>query len=250
MGGDLLNALQIGSFFGQIDFLQYAEFMIRILAACVCGAAIGYERSRRSKSAGLRTHIIVCCAAALMMIVSKYGFADLAITGINADGTKGADPGRIAAQVISGISFLGAGIIVKHGSTVKGLTTAAGIWATAGIGLAIGAGMYFIGLFSMVTISIIQFVMHRIRFGNESWVETAVDFNVKKDENFNKEFFDRVARWKAHIDEIEITDDVDNTMHYKALIKISADIQTEEVIFYLSNDERITRFSVIPDIPG
>ena len=80
------------------------------------------------------------------MIVSKYGFADLtALDSANFHGTRGADPARVAAQVVSGISFLGAGVIFKNGSAVKGLTTAAGIWATAGIGLALGSGMYFIG---------------------------------------------------------------------------------------------------------
>jgi len=241
---------QIGSFLDNINIGLYAEFSIRIIVACVCGAAIGYERSRRSKSAGLRTHIIVCAAAAVMMIVSKYGFTDIALPGSTVDGIKSADPARIAAQVISGISFLGAGIIVKHGSTVKGLTTAAGIWATAGIGLAIGAGMYYIGLFSMIIISIIQFVMHKVKFGNDNWTETTVDFNVSKDENFNKEFLDQVANWKAHLEEIEITDGSDGTMHYKAIIKTLSDIQTEDLIHYLSDDERITRFSVIPDIPG
>ena len=127
----------------QFSVLQELDFFIRILAACLCGACIGIERSRRLKEAGIRTHVIVCCAAALLMIVSKYGFADLTSTaGEVFNGTRGADPARVAAQVVSGISFLGAGVIFKHGNTIKGLTTAAGIWATARIGLAIGSGMF------------------------------------------------------------------------------------------------------------
>ena len=125
--------------FRQFPLWQYLEFFLRVLIACVCGAAIGFERSKRLKEAGIRTHVIVCCAAALTMIVSKYGFADVASPdGAGLYGTKGTDPARLAAQIISGVSFLGAGIIFRNGSTVKGLTTAAGIWATAGIGLAIG----------------------------------------------------------------------------------------------------------------
>ena len=146
----------------QFSALQELDFFVRILLACVCGACIGVERSRRLKEAGIRTHVIVCCAAALMMIVSKYGFADLtSAAGAVFNGTRGADPARVAAQVVSGISFLGAGVIFKHGNTIKGLTTAAGIWATAGIGLAIGAGMFVVGIFTTVVVVVSQILTHR-----------------------------------------------------------------------------------------
>ena len=138
----------------QFSLAQNLDFFIRILTASLCGACIGFERSKRYKEAGIRTHIIVCCAASLMMIVSKYGFADLTdAAGAAYNGTRGADAARIAAQVVSGISFLGAGVIFKHGSAVRGLTTAAGLWATAAIGLAIGAGMYPLLLFPYFIIS-------------------------------------------------------------------------------------------------
>ena len=94
--------------------------MLRVLVSCVFGTVIGLERSRRLKDAGVRTHILVCCGAALFMIVSKYGFADLAAAdGSLFPGTRGADSARVAAQVVSGISFLGAGVIFKNGGTVK-----------------------------------------------------------------------------------------------------------------------------------
>lgn len=235
----------------QLDKWQYLDFFLRIILACICGAAIGYERSLRSKSAGLRTHIIVCCAAALMMIVSKYGFMDLTtVTGSNFNGTRGADPARIAAQVVSGISFLGAGIIVKHGASVKGLTTAAGIWATAGIGLAIGAGMYGIGLFTMVVVALIQLFMHRVKFDSEGWIETNIDFNVEKDKEFRLQFIKQTEAWKAKIEEIEISDAPDGTNHYEVIIRTSANLDTEEIIRFLSDDERVIRFSVIPEIPN
>ena len=130
-------------FLGSFSWFQYGEFMIRLIVSCICGACIGYERTKRLKEAGVRTHIIVCCAAALTMLISKYGFADLTTpSGELLYGTHGTDPARLAAQIISGVSFLGAGMIFRNGNSVRGLTTAAGIWATAGIGLAIGAGMY------------------------------------------------------------------------------------------------------------
>lgn len=132
-------------------------FFCRVLLSAACGIVIGYERKNRAKEAGVRTHCIVAVAAALMMIISKYGFADLAI---NALGTRGADPARIAAQVVSGVGFLGAGMIFVQRQTIKGLTTAAGMWATAGIGLAIGAGMYVVGMLTTVLVVVVQIVLH------------------------------------------------------------------------------------------
>ena len=138
---------------------QNAEFCLRILVACACGAVIGIERSRRFKEAGVRTHVIVCAAAALVMVVSKYGFADLFGQDGNFSGTRGADPARIAAQVITGVGFLGAGAIIQMKGSVRGLTTAAGIWMTACIGLAVGAGMYLI---SIITTLLIIFILVNI----------------------------------------------------------------------------------------
>ncbi|HEX7757199.1 MAG TPA: MgtC/SapB family protein [Niabella sp.] len=115
------------------------EILIRLLLAALCGGVIGLERERKNWAAGLRTHMMVCLGAALTMIVSAFGFADIV-------GTNGVmlDPSRIAAQVISGIGFIGAGTILflKEG-IIRGLTTAAGLWTVAAIGLAIGGGMYY-----------------------------------------------------------------------------------------------------------
>ena len=114
------------------------EFFIRIVLAAILGALVGLERSKRQKEAGVRTHCIIACTSALFMILSKYAFVDL----VGVAGLRGADPARIAAQVVSGISFLGAGVIFKNGNSIRGLTTAAGMWGTAAVGMAIGAGMY------------------------------------------------------------------------------------------------------------
>ena len=132
-------------------------WLFRLLVAGICGLAIGIERTARSKEAGLRTHTIVCFAAALVMIISKYAFADLTI---NENGVRGADAARIAAQVVSGIGFLGAGIIFYKRDLLHGLTTAAGIWATAAIGLAIGSGMVITGVVCTIILICIQLVLH------------------------------------------------------------------------------------------
>ena len=108
----------------------------------VCGrrTVIGLDREYRAKEAGYRTHFLVSLGSALIMIVSQYGFMEVVkMEGIDLD------PSRVAAQVVSGIGFIGAGTIIFQKQIVRGLTTAAGIWATSGIGLAIGAGMYWLG---------------------------------------------------------------------------------------------------------
>ncbi len=150
----------IGAFnFVVIDWTTVAiNWIIRIFIAAACGFVIGMERKSRSKEAGIRTHTIVCMAAAIMMIVSKYGFSDQVP---NHDGVRGGDSARIAAQVVSGIGFLGAGIIFYKRDFLHGLTTAAGIWATSGIGLAIGAGMLVIGVFSTIILVLLQVILHR-----------------------------------------------------------------------------------------
>lgn len=121
---------------------QYFDFILRLVVASLMGVVIGLEREYRSKEAGYRTHFLVALGSALMMIVSQYGFNDV----LKADLVR-LDPSRLAAQVVSGIGFIGAGtIILLQKQIVRGLTTAAGIWATSGIGLAIGAGMFTIGV--------------------------------------------------------------------------------------------------------
>ena len=121
------------------------DFFFRLLVAGVLGAIIGLDREYRAKEAGFRTHFLVALGSALFMIVSKYGFSDvLGETGV------GLDPSRIAAQVVSGIGFLGAGTIIIQKLFVRGLTTAAGIWATSAIGLAVGAGQYWLGVCAML----------------------------------------------------------------------------------------------------
>ena len=146
-----------------VNYLVQLDYLLRLIIAAVCGTAIGYERKNRMKEAGIRTHFVVAAGSALIMIVSKYGFQDqigwhnLAL-----------DPSRIAAQVVTGVGFLGAGIIFMQRETVKGLTTAAGIWTTAGIGLAIGSGLYFVGLATAAIVILGQILLH----GKIKWLSS------------------------------------------------------------------------------
>ncbi len=130
--------------------------IVRLVLASACGFCIGIERTNRLKDAGMRTHLIVCMGAALVMLISKYGFFDICLLG---EFFK-ADVSRIASSVVSGVGFLGAGIIFVRNRSVTGLTTAAGIWATAGIGMAVGAGMYAVGLAGTVILILTQSLLH------------------------------------------------------------------------------------------
>jgi len=130
-----------------------------MLISCICGTVIGYERKSRAKVAGIRTHCIVACASAMMMIVSKYGFGDL-IHGIDTLADVRLDPSRMAQGIVTGVGFLGSGMIYHQRGSTNGLTTAAGVWATSGIGMALGAGMYTIGISSTLIILFIQYVLH------------------------------------------------------------------------------------------
>lgn len=116
--------------------LSNGEVILRLILAAVLGSVIGFERERQSWAAGLRTHMLVSVSAALVMIVSAFGFAD-----VLGRPNVVLDPSRIAAQVVSGIGFLGAGAILLRGEVIRGLTTAASVWSVAAIGLAVGAGL-------------------------------------------------------------------------------------------------------------
>ena len=146
------------------------ELIARLLGAAVLGGVVGFERERLLWAAGLRTHMLVCVGSALIIIVSAYGFNDVIGKNIVLD------PSRIAAQVVSGVGFLGAGTILFRGEAVKGLTTAASLWAVAGIGLAAGSGLYVAATACTVIILIVLAGMKPIeeRYRNRIQTRTLV----------------------------------------------------------------------------
>ena len=128
------------------------EMLLRLLLAAALGAVIGYQRERAGKPAGLRTHVLICVGAALFTVASLYGFG------------AGADPARVAAGIVAGIGFLGAGAIMRTGEgIVAGLTTAATIWVVAAIGLAVGAGLYLASAVATALTLVVLFLPHPIR---------------------------------------------------------------------------------------
>ena len=141
------------------------QVIMRLVVAALCGIAIGLERELRAKEAGVRTHFLVCFGSALFMVVSVYGFLSMtdaslvnATDAINSIGNgqdfRRFDQARIAAQIVSGIGFIGAGTIMVNRGNITGLTTAAGLWVVAGIGMAVGCGLYIIGLVATVFVLI------------------------------------------------------------------------------------------------
>ena len=170
------------------------EYLVRIFVAAGLGLLIGRERKNRNKSAGIRTHVIVALGAALIMVVSKYGFMDV----------EKADAARVAAQVVSGIGFLGAGVIFVRNNLVNGLTTAAGIWATAGVGLALGAGMYVVGISSALLVLLIQFVMHRVAYFADVASGGLIRMTLVKREGIVQSMEDYLQREKLSVISVKI----------------------------------------------
>lgn len=144
MMSDWLQDLSMGD-------LSFGQMVLRLAMATILGGLIGLERERLERAAGLRTHALVAVGSALIMIVSTYGFPDPEGAAM-----AGLDPSRIAAQVVSGIGFLGAGVIIFRGNSIRGLTTAATIWSVAGVGLAAGSGLYAAAIVGTVFMLIIQ----------------------------------------------------------------------------------------------
>lgn len=141
--------------------MSETELILRLVLAGVLGGVIGFERQLRAKAAGVRTHILIGIGSALFMIVSKYGFADVLF---HEAGHIGLDPSRIAAQVVTGVGFIGAGNIIVRNDKVRGLTTASDIWVTAALGLTIGCGMYEVGIYGMLMTLVVLEIFHRISF--------------------------------------------------------------------------------------
>jgi putative Mg2+ transporter-C (MgtC) family protein len=152
-----------------IPTLGWPHVLLRLTIAAILGGAIGLERELRERQAGLRTHLVVCVGSALFTLVSAYGFEDF----FQATGTR-IDPTRIAAQIVSGIGFLGAGAIIRQGLSVRGLTTAATLWLVAAIGMAAGAGFYdaagITTVGALLTLGPLRIVAYRLtrRFRDET----------------------------------------------------------------------------------
>ncbi len=228
---------EILNFIKETPFFTYA---FRILLATACGALIGLERTKRSKEAGIRTHCIIACASALIMVVSKYAFADAELVV----GSRAVDPSRIAAQVVSGISFLGAGVIFKNGNTVKGLTTAAGIWATAAVGLASGGGLYAIAICVTVLILLVQLLMHRFSVGADAFYVGEIRITTKDTPEIREVLQAKQKELNIEILNSRVTTGEDDLLNLTLNVRMKAAIPFEDVMKFMDEHPEIKSLSV------
>lgn len=203
------------------DFMAKWDIILvfRILIAGICGFIIGYERKNRAKGAGIRTHFIVAASAALMMIISINGFGGMA------------DPSRMAAQIVSGVGFLGAGMIFVQKQTVTGLTTAAGIWATSGIGMAIGAGMYVVGISTTLILVLAQKFMH----SHFTWLQTAKIKNIfvygVEAEDFKKTAVKQLEKHGMSVSKVNVGYNAETSKRdYMFTVEVSPKVDVDVII--------------------
>ncbi len=149
--------------------ISVSSMLYRLAVALVCGGLLGYEREWREHAAGLRTHTLVAVGACLIMITSAYGLAD--VLSFN---NVAFDPSRIAAQIVSGIGFLGAGVIIFRKDRVTGLTTAASVWVSAGVGMAAGGGLFLLAVIATAAILLVQTVIRSFEVRHFSRYQEAV----------------------------------------------------------------------------
>lgn len=221
-------------------FLLQLELFLRIIIAVFCGAFVGYERTNRGKEAGIRTHTIVAVASCLMMIISQYGFNDFFENFKTSSIDLKLDPSRVAAQIVTGIGFLGAGMIFIQKNVVTGLTTAAGIWAVAGIGMAIGSGMYFMGIICTGVIVVVQFIMHKSAKFTGSQAESRMSFVIKDDDKELGELLDEIRKSDVEIVEIGYDKRGDNMTEVNILAHHNQNIDKSKLLNIIYENKNIT----------
>ncbi len=209
------------------QLLILGEYALRIVLAAICGGFIGRERSNRRKEAGIRTHTIVALASALMMLVSKYGFNDLAFGE-----DFRLDPSRVASQIVSGVGFLGAGVIFIQNRSVTGLTTAAGIWATSGIGMAIGSGMYTIGIFASLVIILVQVIFHKAGHRFQQSNEEVLNFSIADNDEAVAYLRDYIQGLDINILGIKTYKEKNDTVEVEITAVINKDINLLQFMDY------------------
>ena len=203
------------------------ELLTRLLVAAVLGGAIGAERELNDQPAGLRTHMLLTIGACLFTLISAYGFG------------RGTDPSRIAAQIVTGIGFLGGGAIVRYGLTVKGVTTAASIWATASVGVAIGAGSYVLGIGGAVLTVATLFGLRSADVVLQRWGVSREEYIIEAHPGFDAEpLAELVRREKVALRGLDRQDDDDAT-RITLLVKLPPGYRSERLLDALGRLEGV-----------
>ena len=214
-----------------LPHLTWADNLARLAVAAGLGGAIGFERELREREAGLRTHILVCVGSALFTIVSAYGFRGFLESG---DQVIRADPTRIAAQIVTGIGFLGAGAIIRQGLSVRGLTTAATLWVAAAIGIAAGAG-YYSGAVLATAITILalwplRLLGYRV-FERVRPEERSVLIELRPETRIT-ELLDALESRHARIEHFQLADE-----HDRRTVTLTLDMPSEQLLAELGDLE-------------
>jgi len=209
---------------------EYMEIILKLLLATLFGGLIGLERETHGRAAGLRTHILVCVGSCLIMLTSLFiyhAYKHIAPC----------DPGRIAAGVVTGIGFLGAGTILRYRGSVMGLTTAASIWTVAAIGLATGSGFYYAGILTTVIVLITLFFISKLEYVliRKDWYKTLV-IESKIDENQLHSIREALERYNAVINKLEIEKIPErNLSRVRFDIKLTSSKFDDNIILRISN---------------
>ncbi len=215
-------------------------YVLRLVAAALCGGLIGCERQSKKKTAGTRTHVIIAVASAMMMIISKYGFGDVLNEYVKLD------PSRVAAGVVTAIGFIGSGIIIFRNNSVNGITTSAGIWATVGVGMSMGAGMYILGAVSTAIVMLSELFLGRKgyfsrRNGEDKEVE--IEYCESLDEDIFQ-FINRTLQdQNCKMVNIQLTEEA-STYVLTAQLKTPADYDMSGLVGELKKKGQLKRISV------
>ena len=228
---------------GKIISTSDLVYLFRIVLAIIAGGVIGYEREHRVKVAGLRTHILISMASALMMIISKYAFFDVlaqaAVPGLSLDVS------RVAAGIIAGMGIFSGGIVFigKRGN-VSGLTTAAGIWATIGIGMVIGAGMYVVGIGSVLLVEAVQFVLHRDLSIYRHAIIASVEFSFKDPDNDYDRMTKKLEPYGAKLYYLRWEKEPESETTLKCNIRFDNKFGRDEIVDILNGLKDVTKFEL------
>jgi putative Mg2+ transporter-C (MgtC) family protein len=213
------------SLVSSIPSLDGWEALLRLSVACALGAAIGFEREIRDREAGIRTHLLVSLGSALFTIVSAYGFHAFLVSGDNIVRT---DPTRIAAQIVTGIGFLGAGAIIREGLSIRGLTTAATLWVVAAIGMACGAGYYWPAAAATVLTILALWPLRILAYRLIEQIrpeENRLTVELKEGEPLT-----RLLALVHNVRHIEVTDEID-----RRIVQLESPDADEELVARLSD---------------
>lgn len=222
-----------------MELVGQLPYFVRIGMAGLCGILIGVERQHRTKTAGIRTHFMVSIATALMMVISKYGFSDIA--GMNG---LSCDVSRVAAGIISGVGILGGGLILigKQGY-VSGITTATGVWVTIAIGMAFGAGMYSLGIGTTVIVLVAQMLFHsRLNICRE---QTRAMIAFRTENNDYENLLDKLEGYGAKINSVKWSYKDGHCCQMKCQAIFPDSYSRKEVTEFVFGCENIDSFELI-----